>query len=495
MNAVSYLETGVIYCDDNVDRLQEFPAECVDLIYLDPPFFSNRYYEVIWGDEAEVRSFDDRWKGGIHEYVDWMKKRLVEMHRVLKPSGCLFLHCDPAASHYLKVMCDSPSLFGQDKFRNEIVWKRTPFSGSSKARAQQLPRSHDLILMYSKGDKWTWNPPTQAYTEAYLKRFKWDDGDGRGKYRKTLLKTYSDETFERLKQDNRLIEPQKPGAKYSYKQYLSESSGRRQIDDLWVDINALNPAAREREGYPTQKPEALLERIIRMSSNPGDVVLDPFCGCGTSIAVAQQLQRKWIGIDISPQAAAIMKRRVDGYGANATVVGLPATLEDLRALGHFEFQNWVVDAVNGVRHSRKSGDMGIDGYSFFYRDPIQVKQSERVGRNTVDNFETAIERDGKEVGYLVAFSFSKPAYEEAARSREVGKHSVHLVRVSDLLELKDLVMAARAARTEPDLSMLAPDLMRLFEGATKRRNTAKPKPPSKTDLFASAQGTLSGTKG
>jgi DNA modification methylase len=482
---VGYLETGVIFRKDNLACLREFPDECVDLVYLDPPFFSNRQYEVIWGDEAEVRSFDDRWKGGIREYVDWMRNRLHEMHRVLKSTGSIYVHCDPTASHYLKVTLDT--IFGTDGFRNEIVWKRTPFSGSSKARAQQLPRSHDLIFFYTKGDGWTWNAPTTGYTDEYLKRFKWDDKDGRGLYRKTLLKTYSQETFERLKADNRLIEPVRAGAKYSYKQYLSESSGRRQIDDVWMDINALNPAAKERLGYPTQKPEALLERIIAASSNRGDVVLDPFCGCGTSIAVAQQMQRRWVGIDISPQAAKIMKRRVDGYGANANVVGLPATIEDLKALGHFEFQNWVIDTINGVQRTQRTGDMGVDGYTFFDRRPVQVKHSERVGRPVVDTFETAVAREEKDAGYIVAFSFTPGAYDEAARSREVGLTPVHLIRVEQLLELNDLVLAAEASRVKPDLSHVAPDLMALFAGALERRGAGRRTTVSKTDLFASAE--------
>jgi DNA modification methylase len=485
MNPVAYLETEVIFRDDNLDRLREFPDECVDLIYLDPPFFSNRHYEVIWGDEAEVRSFDDRWKGGIREYVDWMRNRLAEMHRVLKSTGSIYVHCDPTASHYLKVTLDS--LFGVDGFRNEIVWKRTPFSGSSKARAQQLPRSHDLIFFYTKGDDWTWNAPTTSYTDEYLKRFKWDDKDGRGPYRKTLLKTYSQETFERLKADNRLVEPVRSGAKYSYKQYLAESSGRRQIDDVWMDINALNPAAKERLGYPTQKPEALLERIIAASSNHGDVVLDPFCGCGTSIAVAQQMQRRWIGIDISPQAAKIMKRRVDGYGANANVIGLPATIEDLKALGHFEFQNWVIDTINGVQRTRRTGDMGVDGYTFFDRRPVQVKHSERVGRPVVDTFETAVAREEKDAGYIVAFSSTPGAYDEAARSREVGQTPVHLIRVGDLLDLNDLVLAAEASRAKPDFSHVSPDLMALFAGALERRGAGRRAAVSKTELFASAE--------
>jgi adenine specific DNA methylase Mod len=200
-------------------------------------------------------------------YLSMMAPRLIELHRVLRSTGALYLHCDPTASHYLRLLLDA--IFGPAHFRNEIIWKRTPFSGSSKARAAQLPRSHDVVLLYSKGHEWTWNGPTEPYSEDYLKRFKWDDDDGRGRYRKTLLKTYSKETFERLRDDDRLVAPVREGAQWSYKQYLSESSGQRQIDDVWTDVNALNPVARERLGYPTQKPEALLERIISASTAEG----------------------------------------------------------------------------------------------------------------------------------------------------------------------------------------------------------------------------------
>jgi DNA modification methylase len=180
---IGYLETGTIYCDENVRRLAEFPAECVDLIYLDPPFFSNKNYEVIWGDEAEVRSFEDRWEGGIDVYVAWMRERLMELYRVLKPAGSVYLHCDWHATHRLRTLMDA--IFQPKNFRNEIVWRRTPFAGSSKALARQYPRSHDTLLFYSNGNSWTWNQPTRPYSEKYLARFKWDDGDGRGPYRKS----------------------------------------------------------------------------------------------------------------------------------------------------------------------------------------------------------------------------------------------------------------------------------------------------------------------
>lgn len=423
-------ETGVLYRDDNIEVLRTLPDKSVDLVYLDPPFFSNRFYEVIWGEEAEVRSFEDRWAGGIQHYVDWMKGRVFELHRVLKATGSLYLHCDPHASHYLKVLLDG--VFGMEHFRNEIIWRRTPFSGSSKARARQLPRSHDVLLFYTKSADSKWHGPTQPYSAEYLKRFKWQDQ--RGKYRKTLLKTFSQETFERLQAEDRLVPPVRKGAKYSYKQYLHESSGTRQLDDVWTDINMINPVATERLGYPTQKPEALLERIIQASSDPGDIVLDPFCGCGTTVAVADRLQRQWIGIDVSATAVEIMRRRLLKQGCKPKISNAVESLTDLKALKPFEFQNWIINAIYGTHSPKKVGDMGIDGYWFFTREPVQVKQSERVGRNVVDNFETAVRRAEHDAGYIIAFSFTRGAVEEAARVKKEGL-DIRLVKVAEVMLL------------------------------------------------------------
>jgi len=342
-----------LYFGDNLQILRDhIKDESVDLIYLDPPFNSKATYNVLFAEQngtqsqAQIKAFDDTWHWGMeseeafHElvtegpgklpdlmdalrrflgtndmmaYLAMMAIRLVELRRVLKPTGSIYLHCDPTASHYLKLVMDA--VFGFAQFRNEIVWERTPFSGSSKARARQLPRSHDVLLFYTAGGSWTWNTPTEPYSQEYLQRFKWDDGDGRGPYRKSLLKTYSQETFERLKADGRLVEPKRAGAKWGYKQYLAESSGTRQVHDIWTDVNALNPVAAERLGYPTQKPEALLERIIQASSNEGDLVLDPFCGCGTTIAVAERLKRRWIGIDSSSVAIELTKKRLGAIGS------------------------------------------------------------------------------------------------------------------------------------------------------------------------------------
>jgi DNA modification methylase len=507
MSSEIYEQTGVIHCEDNLLVLRELPDEHVDLVYLDPPFFSNRQYEVIWNDEAEVISFEDRWKGGIREYIDWMRKRLVEMHRVLNPAGSLYLHCDPSASHYLKVMLDDV-FESPGGFRSEVIWKRSSAHSDTKQGRKQHGRIHDVILFYTKGASWTWNPVYTAYDPEYIEAFykHVDSGSGR-RYRLgdltgpggaskgnpeyevmgvTRYWRYSRKRMQELIEQGRVIQV-KPGAVPAYKRYLDEMPGVP-LQDVWTDISPVAARGSERLGYPTQKPEALMERILASSTKRGQIVLDPFCGCGTTIAVAQQMQRKWVGIDVSPQAAAIMKRRVDGFGANAIVTGLPATIEDLKQLGHFEFQNWVIDAVNGVRRQRKTGDLGIDGYSYLERHPIQVKQSEKVDRPVVDNFETAIGRDEKEIGYIVAFSFTEGAYGEAARSREIGKTSVHLVCVSDLLDLQDLILAAKAARTEPSVSHITPDLMGLFKGALaeRRRRTAR-SITSVSELAASAK--------
>jgi hypothetical protein len=202
--------------------------------------------------------------------------------------------------------------------------------------------------------------------------------------------------------------------------------------DIDADVRWLGANAAERLGYPTQKPEGLLERIVRASSNPGDVVLDPFCGCGTTVAVAARFQRQWIGIDISSTAIEIMRRRLLKLDVEPVIENAPETLDDLRLLKPFEFQNWVVNAMYGTQSPKPVSDMGIDGYSFFTRDPIQVKQTARAGRNVVDNFETAIRRAGKDVGYIEAFGFTKGAVEEVARAKAEGLN-IRLIKVAEVL--------------------------------------------------------------
>lgn len=416
MSRVLYLETGLIYCDDSLQRMAQFPDECIDLIYLDPPFFSNRHYEVIWGDEAEVRSFEDRWEGGIHVYVAWMRERMLEIRRILKPTGTVYLHCDHHASHYLKVMMDE--VFGSRQFVNEIIWHYESAGGAPK---KWLHRNHDTILRYAASNPKlvTWNRPLKPWPQSTLDKWQKDE-DGLIYHQNGKQRYYVN-----------------PEGKYD--------------DDVW-DLT-FSTRSRERLGYPTQKPEALLEKILSASSNKGDVVLDPFCGCGTALVAAEKLKRHWIGIDISPTAVGLMSRRLRKVGAHhVKLVGMPVTEDQLRALKPFEFQNWVIQRMNGTHSPRKSGDMGIDGYTFMFHDPIQVKQAERVGRNVVDNFETAIERNSSTKGIVVAFSFTRGAHEEAARVKASKGLEIELTTVQELLSTDG------ANLVTPQLSMLATEL-------------------------------------
>jgi len=382
---------------DNLDILKTLKDKSVDLIYIDPPFFSNRNYEVVFGDEAEIRSFKDRWEGGVNVYIEWMKERVEELYRVLKPTGSFYLHCDWHASHHLRVMLDE--VFGAKNFQNEIIWGyRT--GGATKKR---WSRKHDNIYFYTKTDDYVFN----------LKK-------------------------ERVYYDKPFFSPKK------------DDQGRWYADvlpiDIW-EIPAVINVSKERLGYPTQKPEALLEKIITASSNKNAVVLDAFCGCGTSLSVAQKLNRHWIGIDISPTAIKLIGRRLKKIGAREDktyiAINTPTTDTDLKAFKPFEFQNWVIDELEAKHSKRKVGDMGLDGYftkDLWHDDAgIQVKQSDSVGRNVIDNFETALKRAKYTKGYIIAFSFSKGSYEEVSRIKKEGLE-IKLIKVSELLNKKKPIL-------------------------------------------------------
>ena len=465
-------EKNKLYYGDNLEVLRDYIAdESVDLIYLDPPFNSRQDFNVLFAERdgsrsvSQITAFKDTWEWNIEAegnyqevverggrpadamrafrtllggsdmlaYLAMMAPRLLELRRVLKQTGSIYLHCDPTASHYLKLLMDS--VFGPNFYRNEVIWKRTPFAGSSKARARQYPRSHDVLLFFSRSDERTWNTPALPYSEKYLERFRWDDHDGRGPYRKTLLKTYSQATFDRLREDNRLVEPIKHGAKWSYKQYLNESSGTTQIDDVWTDLNAINPVAKERLGYPTQKPEALLERILKASSNEGDVVLDPFCGCGTTVQVAQKLHRQWIGIDITHLAIGLIKTRLDdtfGIEVRKTyeVIGEPTDVsgaEQLAIENKWQFQYWALGLV-GARPAegiKKGADRGIDGRLYFHDDRsgnskqiiFSVKGGQNVGVAEVRDLAGVLQREQADIGAYISFAEpTGPMKREAAEA-------------------------------------------------------------------------------
>jgi len=416
------LKTSVIYCGDNLKMLKEIPDESVDLIYIDPPFNSNRNYEVFWGDTQEKRAFDDRF-GDAQHYIQWMRPRAVELYRVLKKTGSFYYHCDWHASHYVKILLDQ--VFNFNYFQNEIIWWYRG-GGISKKR---FGRRHDSIFFYTKDKSWTFNV---------------DD----------VRTPYSQESLERLKYKAKSFR----GAKV-YDSYEANPLGKHP-DDVW-EIQPLMPSEKERLGYPTQKPLRLIERIIKASSNKGDVILDAFCGCGTTLVAAQKLGRKWIGIDVSPTACRVMGQRFwDSFkleeGKDFILSDLPTTETELMKLPHFEFQNWAVIALGGIPNKVKVGDYGIDGKLYpielekvkaedkgLFGDidtyyPIQVKQKDKAGRPDIDSFETAIRRDKRSKGYFVSFGYTEDAMKEIKRLDKEGELEIIPITVKELLKKESL---------------------------------------------------------
>jgi len=388
-----------IYCGNCQEVLpRKCPDDYIDLIYVDPPFFSNKKYEVIWGDGYELRCFEDRWKGGINNYIAWMEPKIRECHRVLKKTGSMYLHCDWHANAHLRILMDG--IFGPENFQNEIVWHYRSGGGTSK----RFSRKHDTIYLYSKSEECRFYP---------------DD----------IREPYAPSTIARLKYK---------GAREKNVDKVLRRGGRVP-DDVWA-IEHVQGNSEEACGYPTQKPEALLERIIKASSKPADAVLDPMCGCGTALIVAHRLGRQWVGIDVSPTAVNVMKRRMQRLGVFSTkkeeiehISGLPRSMEEVNAMEPFEFQNWVCRKAWARPSRMRVGDKGIDGWRT-NGTPLQVKQSENVGRNVVDNFETAMRRAGKKKGIIVAFSFSKGAHEEAARAELDEGLEIELKTVKKLMD-------------------------------------------------------------
>ena len=390
-------------------------------------------------------------------YLTMMAQRMTELHRVLKPTGSIYLHCDPTASHYLKLLMDA--VFGPINFRSEITWKRTSAHSDTKQGRRQHGRIHDILLFYTKSDEWQWNPVFAPYDESYVdgfykhtepetgRRYRLGDLTGPGGAAKgnpeyevmgvTRHWRYSREHMDELIRLGRVVQT-RPGAVPAYKRYLDEMPGVP-LQDLWTDIGPVGAQARERLGYPTQKPESLLERIIQASSNEGDVVLDPFCGCGTAVAVAERLKRRWIGIDITHLAISLMKNRLhDTFGTQLSpydVVGVPQDVESARALaaesqhdGRYQFEYWalgLVDARPG-NNRRKGADAGVDGYINFFDDEsgkaktvlVQVK-SGHVQRNIIATLKGDMEREKAELGLLVTLEPPTGPMEQEAMSAGV----------------------------------------------------------------------------
>lgn len=465
-----------LYFGDNLDILREHLAdESVDLIYLDPPFNSSATYNVLFQEKggeksaAQITAFEDTWHWGeesqaayeevvtegpeklsslmqalksflgtsdMMAYLTMMAPRLVELHRVLKQTGSIYLHCDPTASHYLKIVIDA--IFGADKYRNEIIWKRSSAHNDTKQGARHYGRVTDTILFYAKEKNNTWNQEYVPYDEEYINRdYRRIDEDGR-RYRLDNIQgpggaekgnpyyevmgvsrhwRYSKEKMQELIAQGRIVQ-QSPGVVPSYKRYLDEMPGLP-VQNLWDDISVINNRSKEKLGYPTQKPEALLERIIKASSNEGDIVLDPFCGCGTTINVAERLHRRWIGIDITHLAVTLIRRRLqDTFGAELApyeVYGDPTDVAGAEALAlkdRYQFQWWAIDLVDArpAQDRKKGKDTGIDGYIYFFEDKsgtpqkviVQVK-SGNVSSRDIRDLKGVLEREQAAIGAFITF--------------------------------------------------------------------------------------------
>jgi site-specific DNA-methyltransferase (adenine-specific) len=526
---------NTLYYGDNLDILRRYiKDESVDLIYLDPPFNSNATYNVLFAQKdgsqssAQIQAFEDTWqwdenavrtyeeeveKGGpvadalrafylilggsnMMAYLTMMAPRLMELRRVLKPTGSLYLHCDPTASHYLKVLLDM--VFGAENFRNEIIWKRTGSHGGAK----RWGSIHDTILFYTRTGNYTWNKIFQNYDQSYVENY-YRFSDERGKYQlvsltgpgassgdsgkpwknvdpskvgrhwaiplNALKKIIPEDEIVRLSTQDKLEILDAAGLIYwppngsipRQKRYLDEGEGV-QIQDIITDINPISSQAKERLGYPTQKPLALLERIIQASSNPGDVVLDPFCGCGTAVVAAQKLGRQWIGIDITHLAIGLVKRRLeDAFGDSLQfqVIGEPTTLEEaasLAAQDKYQFQWWALGLV-GARpaEGKKGADRGIDGRLYFHDDASgktkQVILSVKGGHVNVPQVRDLIgvvERENAQMGVFITLEEpTKPMRAEAAQAgfyhSEVWNRDyprIQILTIAELLEGKGIDM-------------------------------------------------------
>jgi DNA modification methylase len=452
---------------DNLEILKGIESETIDLIYLDPPFFSNRNYEVIWGDEGEVRSFEDRWAGGIEHYIAWLKERVIEMHRILKPAGSIFLHCDWHADAYIRVEI-LDNVFGMSNFRNHILWKRNFTKKGSQFKMTRYAQNTDSIFFYSKSDNYFFETPRikNINDDALLKIYNNIDEEGR-RYksepielprmmaRKNLVFEYkgytpkfgwmmSKEKLDELDNQNKIFFTK--NGKPRRKNFLDDYSGS-EIDNQWLDILPVGQSQSEIIGYPTQKPEALLQRIIECASNEGDIVLDPFVGGGTTIAVADKLNRSWIGIDQSVAAIRVsdlrLKNQQNLYSKPYELLLRTHNYDLLRNQNAFEFETWIIEQFGGIPNPKQRSDFGLDG-RMADNTPIQVKRSDNVGRNVIDNFFAAIQRsdkqlfeknktEGKTAGYIIAFSFGRSAIEEVARLKNKEHIVIELKKVSEIV--------------------------------------------------------------
>lgn len=475
-----------LFYGDNLDILGRYvDDESVDLIYLDPPFKSNADYNILFREKdgskaaSQLRAFEDTWEWNAETcrayfqfvesaetkasralqslrlivgdsdmlaYLSMMAPRLVELRRVLKPTGSIYLHCDPTASHYLKLLMDG--VFGAPFFRNEIIWKRNSAHSDAKQGAKHYGRLTDTIFFYSKTGNVTWNQTYRPYDDSYVQRdYRRVDSDGR-RYRLDNIQgpggaekgnpyyevmgvsrhwRYSRKKMQELLSEGRIVQT-RPGAVPQYKRYLDEMPGVA-VQNLWDDVPVINNRSKEVEGYPTQKPLALLERIITVSSNEGDLVLDPFCGCGTAIEAAQKLNRRWIGIDVTQPAMVVIKRRLKRLKTtNYEVIGEPVSLPDAQALAEqdpYQFQWWALGLVGARPADQKKGaDRGIDGRLLFHDGRNETKEiifSVKAGKlhaSYVRDLRGVVEREDAQIGVLI--SFEAPTKQMIAEAASAG---------------------------------------------------------------------------
>jgi DNA modification methylase len=467
----------------------QIPAGSVDLIYMDPPFGSGNDYEVVFKDGVEIRHFKDRWVGGKQGYLDWIEPRLRAAQNVLKDTGSFYLHCDDHLNAHLRILCDD--IFGEANFQNQITWRRSNPHNDPK----RFGRNADTILYYSMSDERTWNPQYTPYTKEYMDSHWTEEPDGRfsrtypldaprhGAGTPALLYQWKGKLpaptrtwgivkakMEEYERSGRLVYT-RTGTP-TLKVYSNDMDGVP-LQSIWSDIPPLNPADLGRQDYPTQKPPRLLERIITASSNKDDIVLDPVCGCGTSLLAAKALGRRWIGIDISPTACRLVAKRL-GVTTNE-IIGLPRSMADIKEmvkLDSIEFQNWVCDLLQAVSTTRRGhkpkADANVDGW-FMSTIPIQVKGSEGVGYGEVERFAESVRKRGKSEGYIVAFSFSQKAYEEAVRVHRESKIAI------DLLEVQEKVTTTEGGN--PDIqTYLYSKLTKRSWGEASERGPATPPP-------------------
>jgi len=512
-------ENTLFYGDNLIILRERIPTESIDLIYLDPPFNSSRNYNVLFKDEhgseseAQITAFEDTWHWNLEAehtytallteapdhvakmidslrdfigtnqmmaYLVMMATRLVELHRVLKPTGSLYLHCDPTASHYLKIILDT--VFKPQNFKNEVVWKRT----SAHNDPRRYGNVQDTLLFYTKSNVYTWNNQYHAYTQEFLERFSRVDPDGRRWYDSDITGGgetkdsfewrgkrppagrhwgYDQETMERLDGENRIFYTSTGMPRL--KRYLDEAPGTP-LQSIWTDIQPINSQAAERLGYPTQKPLALLERIIQASSNPGDIVLDPFCGCGTAIAAAQKLGRKWIGIDITHLSIALQKYRMEAMfpGIKFKVIGEPKDIGAARQLAsedRYQFQWWALSLIRarplggeaGSREGKKGSDKGIDGVIAFIDDNagkakrvlVQVK-SGHVNSSHIRDLKGTLQREQAAIGVFI--TLEPPSRDMTSEAVSAGfYHSpgwnkdyprIQILTIEELLHNKEVEM-------------------------------------------------------